>query len=96
MGIQFVGVKRSALVALFVLLAMASGVSSSHAGRPLVYAIEGARVIPAPGQEIANGTVVIRDGLIVAVGPQVMAPPDAVVISGEGLWGMEEQSPGYA
>jgi len=86
MGIRSVGVKRSALVALFFVFAVASGAPSSHAERPLVFAIEGARIIPAPGQEIVDGTVVIRDGLIVAVGSGVTIPSDAVVIEGEGLW----------
>lgn len=86
MGTQFVGVRRSALVALFFVLAVALGAPPSHAERPFVFAIESARIIPEPGQKIAKGTVVIRDGLIVAVGSQVRTPPDAVVISGEGLW----------
>ncbi|MBA3891370.1 MAG: hypothetical protein H0X64_12655, partial [Gemmatimonadaceae bacterium] len=37
--------------------------------RPSVYAITNARVVPVAGAEIARGTVVVRDGLIVAVGP---------------------------
>ena len=86
MGMQSAWVRRNAVVALSVLLALASGAPASHAERPLVFAIEGARVIPAPGQEIAEATIVIRDGLIVDVGPEVTTPPDAVVIEGEGLW----------
>ena len=86
MGIQSARVRHSALVALFFVFVVASGAPSVHAERPLVFAIEGARVIPAPGQEIADGTVVIRDGLIVAVGTDAAIPPDAVVIEGEGLW----------
>ena len=86
MGNPSIGVRFSALAALFFVVAMAAGAPSGHAERPLVFAIEGARIIPAPGQQIVGGTVVIRDGLIVAVGSDVTIPPDAVVIAGEGLW----------
>ena len=43
-------------------------VSSALAERPRVFAITSARVIVAPGQVIEEGTVVLRDGLIEAVG----------------------------
>ncbi len=56
------------------------------AERPRVYCIQGATLVSAPGDTIENGTIVIRDGLIEAVGADVTAPPDAVVIDGEGLW----------
>jgi imidazolonepropionase-like amidohydrolase len=49
------------------------------------YAITNARIVPVSGAEIARGTVVIRNGLIAAVGANVAAPPDARVIDGAGL-----------
>jgi len=49
------------------------------------YAITGARIVPVSGAEIARGTVVIRGGLIAAVGANVAAPPDARIIDGTGL-----------
>ena len=49
------------------------------------YAITNARIVPVSGAEIARGTVVIRNGLIAAVGANVNAPPDARVIDGTGL-----------
>jgi imidazolonepropionase-like amidohydrolase len=49
------------------------------------YAITGARIVPVSGAEIPRGTVVIRGGLIAAVGANVAAPPDARVIDGTGL-----------
>ncbi|HEY1403190.1 MAG TPA: hypothetical protein VGB05_03620, partial [Pyrinomonadaceae bacterium] len=49
------------------------------------YAITGARIVPVSGAEIARGTVVIRGGLIAAVGANVAAPPDARIIDGAGL-----------
>jgi imidazolonepropionase-like amidohydrolase len=49
------------------------------------YAITNARVVTVSGAVIERGTVVVRDGLIAAVGPNVQAPPDARVIDGTGL-----------
>src|SRR5262245_26041292 len=53
--------------------------------RPRVFAIRDARVVPEPGTVLTKATVVIRDGLIDAVGPSVKAPPDALVVDGKGL-----------
>lgn len=50
-----------------------------------VYAITNARVVTVSGAPIERGTVVIRDGLIEAVGANVSAPPDARTIDGTGL-----------
>ncbi|HEX8337474.1 MAG TPA: amidohydrolase family protein [Pyrinomonadaceae bacterium] len=50
-----------------------------------VYAITNARVVTVSGPAIERGTVVIRDGLIAAVGANVVAPPDARAIDGTGL-----------
>ena len=49
------------------------------------YAITNARIVPVSGAEIPRGTVVIRNGLIAAVGANVTAPADARVIDGAGL-----------
>jgi imidazolonepropionase-like amidohydrolase len=49
------------------------------------YAITNARIVPVSGATIERGTVVIRDGLIAAVGANVTAPPDARIIDGTGL-----------
>ena len=48
-------------------------------------AIKGARLLTAAGPAIASGTIVIRNGLIEAIGPGVQPPADAVVIDGAGL-----------
>src|SRR5205085_816973 len=50
-----------------------------------VYAITGARIVTVSGPTIERGTVVIRDGLIAAVGADVAAPPDARPVDGTGL-----------
>ncbi|CAM3342063.1 amidohydrolase family protein [Rhodothermus bifroesti] len=49
------------------------------------YAITQARIVVAPGRIIPQGTVVLRNGLIEAVGPNVSVPPDAFVIQGDSL-----------
>jgi imidazolonepropionase-like amidohydrolase len=49
------------------------------------YAITNARVVTVAGPVIDHATVVIRDGLIAAVGANVAAPADARVIDGTGL-----------
>ncbi len=55
--------------------------------QPVAYAIKGAKVVPVSGEPIEVGTVVVRDGVIVAVGPadRVEVPYDAEVIEGKGL-----------
>jgi len=49
------------------------------------YAITNAKIVTVSGAEIERGTVVIRNGLIAAVGDKVTAPADARVIDGSGL-----------
>jgi imidazolonepropionase-like amidohydrolase len=49
------------------------------------YALTGARIVTVSGPVIERGTVVVRDGLIAAVGASVATPPDARVIDGTGL-----------
>src|SRR3989442_3670476 len=56
-----------------------------RADTPHVYAIRGARIVTAAGGTIETGTIVIRRGLIEAVGPAITPPPDAEVIDGKGL-----------
>jgi imidazolonepropionase-like amidohydrolase len=50
-----------------------------------VHALVGAKLVTRPGQEIASGTVVIRDGLITAVGPKVKVPKDARIWDLKGM-----------
>lgn len=48
-------------------------------------AVTNARIVTVSGATIEKGTVVIRDGLIEAVGANVNAPADARIIDGNGL-----------
>ncbi|HSE16802.1 MAG TPA: amidohydrolase family protein [Pyrinomonadaceae bacterium] len=49
------------------------------------YAIRNARIVTVSGPDIENGTVVIRDGKIEAVGANVSVPAGAQTIDGRGL-----------
>jgi len=55
------------------------------AATPRVHAIVGARIVVAPGSVIENGTIVMRDGVITAVGANVPVPADARVWEGDSL-----------
>ncbi len=52
---------------------------------PSVYAITNARVVTVSGPAIDKGTVVVRNGVITAVGATAAVPADARVIDGAGL-----------
>ena len=52
---------------------------------PSTVAIHNAKIVPVSGPVIAKGTVVIRNGLIEAVGDNVPVPPEAWVVDAEGM-----------
>jgi imidazolonepropionase-like amidohydrolase len=54
-------------------------------GTPGTFAIRGARVVTASGPDIENGTVVITNGRVSAVGATAAVPGGATVIDGRGL-----------
>lgn len=60
--------------------------ANALAEAPRIHAITGVRIVTAPGQVIDSGTVVLRDGLIEAVGAGVEPPADAWTIPGEDGW----------
>lgn len=63
-----------------------SGAQQNVQGRAGTFAIKNARIVTVSGQTIENGTVVIRDGKIAAVGgAEVSVPSGAEVIDGKGL-----------
>jgi imidazolonepropionase-like amidohydrolase len=73
--IRFAAIVLSGIVAFAV---------APRADAPHIYAIRGARLVTAAGPAIANGTIVLRNGLIDAVGANVQPPADARVIDGTG------------
>ena len=68
----------------FVSLLFASRAGAQRSGID-TYAITNARIVTVSGPMIERGTVVIRNGLIAAVGANVNAPSDARMIDGAGL-----------
>ena len=78
---------RPRVAAWFAALATLSLANAqlTSAATPRVHAIRNARIVVAPGQVIARGTVVMRDGLITAVGANVPIPADARVWEGDSL-----------
>jgi imidazolonepropionase-like amidohydrolase len=80
---------------LIALLLLASTVLAQQIGEPTTqqgvippretFAIRNARIVTVSGADIENGTVVIRDGKIEAVGANVSVPAGAQTIDGSGL-----------
>ena len=78
--------KKSLLCFSVALFAFAVLVLNVHAQtRSAAYAITGAQIVTVSGPNISRGTVVVRDGLIEAVGENLRVPADALVIDGAGL-----------
>lgn len=50
------------------------------------YAVTGVTVYQGPGRKIDNGTVLIKDGLIAAIGKDIRIPPEAVIVKGDSLY----------
>ncbi|MBV9492686.1 MAG: amidohydrolase family protein [Acidobacteria bacterium] len=71
---------RYAAVVLLFLAAFAA-----WGDAPGVYAITGGTVHTAAGADIANGVVIVRDGLIEAVGAGIPVPADASTIDASGM-----------
>src|SRR5438270_1297457 len=72
---------RKLLSTLLVALCAAT----AFAADPSAIAIRDAKIVPVSGPTIPSGTVVVRNGLIEAVGANVQPPADAWVIDGKGL-----------
>ncbi len=78
---------RLLAASVVLLLVIASSIifaEAQHSGTD-TYAITNARIVTVSGPVIEKGTVVIRDGLIAAVGANATVPADARVIDGNGL-----------
>jgi imidazolonepropionase-like amidohydrolase len=79
-AVSEVSVSRRQFLAVLLLLAA----PALCAEGPGIYAITGGTVHPVSGPPIANGIVVIREGLIEAVGASAAIPADATVIDAAG------------
>jgi imidazolonepropionase-like amidohydrolase len=75
----------AALLLLFAVAFQTAHFCAAQRSATDTYAITNARIVTVSGPTIERGTIVIRDGLISAVGERVSAPADARVIDGTGL-----------
>src|SRR6185369_13871466 len=86
---------RKQMKILLTLILCAGSVVAQQIGNPTTqqgvlpprgtFAIRNARIVTVSGPDIENGTVVIRDGKIEAVGTNVNVPAGAQTIDGRGL-----------
>lgn len=67
------------------LLAQIAPVTGLRENTPTVHAFTNARIAVSPGKMIAKGTLVIRNGVIEAVGEKIVPPADARVWDMSGL-----------
>lgn len=73
------------LAGTIVAAATLVGPLAAQKNAPATYAITNARIVPMSGPVIDKGTIVIRGGVIAAVGATVAAPADARLVDGAGL-----------
>lgn len=65
---------------MIVLICFFITANYAYAERPRIYALTNAKIVIAPGKVINKGTIILRDGLIEAVGENISIPADAVEI----------------
>lgn len=68
--------KTTICVALWCLAWLVTAVPGAGQ-EPQVHALIGVRIVVAPGVEIEGGSLVLRDGVVEAVGADIAIPPDA-------------------
>lgn len=76
---------RAVAAAAIALCAAPAAAQEPAASSGTTFAITGARIVTLAGPVIDRGTIVMRDGRIVAVGPDVSPPEGATVVDGTGL-----------
>ena len=87
-GFKFMNLALSILLILvlgFSVVAQNDGSQQNKTGRAGTFAIVGAKIFTVSGAVIDNGTVVIQNGKITAVGPGTAVPAGAERIEGRGL-----------
>ena len=78
--------KRVVKVFLLIFLFFSTGIYIySEEGLHEVWAVKNCKIYTLTGAPIENGIIVIRKGLIEAVGPNVKIPPDAEIIDASNL-----------
>lgn len=83
---------RSSLIAYVLVaangslcVAQSGPVNGMRQGEIRIHAITNAKVVIAPGKSIENASIIIRDGIIEAVGKNLTLPPEARIWPGDGL-----------
>src|SRR6516225_2109791 len=86
-GLGVLGITAMGLAAAWSPVSADDRSSLGAGSYPAAYAIQGAKVIAAPGKVFDPGTIVVRRGVIEAVGPakEIAIPYDAESIEGRGL-----------
>jgi hypothetical protein len=84
-GGQMIKTKNVLVTCLIVFLVTQTPLLRSDEDLHRVWAVKDCRIVTQAGPPIERGTVVIRDGLIEAVGEEVAVPADAEVIDGSTL-----------
>ncbi len=70
---------------LIVVLSCLLSTGARAQNAPDIYAITNARIMIGGGKTIEKGTIVLRDGLVAAVGEKVAPPADARILDGAGV-----------
>jgi imidazolonepropionase-like amidohydrolase len=79
---SLVGVSLTAIV---VLVATIPTTFRAQIAPGRIYAIRNARIVTMAGAPVESATIVMREGLVDAVGADISPPADAVVLDGTGL-----------
>jgi imidazolonepropionase-like amidohydrolase len=69
-----------------VILIICASFCLAQEKRPSVIAIKSTNIIPVVGEDIVEGTILIKDGLIEAVGKNIDIPQGAKIINAKGLF----------
>lgn len=76
---------RAALVVAIAVIGLTAGLAAGDDEKEDFVVVKGARIITVSGDEIKSGTIVIKNGVIEAVGKNVEIPFPARIVDGSGL-----------
>ncbi|NQZ79040.1 MAG: amidohydrolase, partial [Ekhidna sp.] len=78
---------KSVMLALYIGLLPLFGLAQDNL-RPVTnkYAIKNATIVQAPGKTIQNGTVLIENGIIKAVGSGISIPADSWIVEADSMF----------
>lgn len=71
---------------LLTILIVCSSLCLANQKSAGLIAIKGARIIPVVGEDIEDGTILIKDGKIEDIGRNIAIPPEARIIEAKGLF----------